>query len=244
MEQRISVMERLVQSANPRERMLGLNALTSLLEASHFTSMYDFEFGMRTRNHGLRPDAAELRAWYAAVLRSAELIAISEKPAAREVSAVIARAFRGLWAHAGMYNDLERVADVITARGYWREGWLATRQTLIYSKSDLTKESKKRLIALEQKLRPINLVQRVQSIVIGPRQGRISVDEYEDDNDDISEGLRRTADLVSRLGVEVANDRGAFDQLLPELFVSNSCIVNFAVGLGSSTDDPVGISQL
>jgi hypothetical protein len=139
-EQRIQVMESFVRSPDPKKQGLGLQALDALLEASHFSSAYDFSFGSRSRNFGYRPTFPQIRIWYAAVLKSAEALAGSALPAAAKVPGVVAASFCGLWTHAQMHDDLERVSHAIASKGYWREGWIAIRQTLTHGKADLSPE--------------------------------------------------------------------------------------------------------
>jgi len=233
--QRILVMEGLIRSGEPRRQTLGLGALGALLESSHFTSSYDFRFGARSRDHGYHPNFRQVQAWYAAVLASA--VGLGAPSVAEEVRGIIGARFRGLWTHACLYDDLERVTRAVTAEGYWREGWIAARQTLISDGAGMTPEAKARLVTLERELRPKNLVQKVRSIVLSRTLGRIDLEEYEEDDPDPGNAHARTEALAENLGEELAADEEAFRELLPELARSSSKLASLGAGLAKGTTD-------
>jgi hypothetical protein len=118
LDQRIRVMETLTLSANPKEQRLGLRALRALLEASHFSSHYSFEFGAWSRDFGARTNHLEAQAWFAKVLAWGETIATAGLTVSNTVAGAIASAFQGLWTNARMYDDLERVSRSMAERSY------------------------------------------------------------------------------------------------------------------------------
>ena len=66
-EQRLNVIEELFTSTDAQKRELGLSALDAVLEATHFSSHYQFEFGARSRNFGYYPKSkADVSQWYGA----------------------------------------------------------------------------------------------------------------------------------------------------------------------------------
>ena len=63
-EQRLGVIERLLRSAEAQSLALGLAALGKVLEATHFSSSYRFEFGTRSRDFGYQPRSdADVTRW-------------------------------------------------------------------------------------------------------------------------------------------------------------------------------------
>jgi hypothetical protein len=243
LEQRIRVMESLVRSPHERRQQLGLEALRALLEAWHFMSAYDFEFGSRSRDFGYHPTFAELQAWCSTVLKSAEELANSDLPATAGVPGVVASAFRGLWTRAILYDDLEQISRTFASKGYWREGWIAICQTLNYGRRDLTAEGKARLIALEKELRPTDLVQKVRSIVLSSRGGGIGLDDYDECDEDPVKAYERTEALAKELGVEVTNNDSSFATILPEILSGTGKLFSFGMGLGSGAPDPANCWQ-
>lgn len=235
-EQRLRVVESLLRSSDPKKQALGISALGALLEAWHFMSSYDFQFGSRSRDHGYWPTLPQRRSWYATVLRAAEAIACSDLPVAPQVQGVIAEKLRGLWTMAHMHDDLERVIHAISAKGFWREGWIAVRQTLGFDAGVFAPKVKAHLVALEQILRPTTLLQRVQSIVLSQKPGAIDLDEYEDDGNDVAASYARTEALAEALGEETAKDAKAFVELLPELVSGQGRLPSFGRGLAAGAE--------
>jgi hypothetical protein len=78
-EQRLGVIERLLRSGEAKARALGLAALDEVLEATHFSSGYRFEFGARSRDYGYQPqNDADVTRWYGAALTLIGRLALTE----------------------------------------------------------------------------------------------------------------------------------------------------------------------
>lgn len=237
LEQRVASMEALIRSDDTLKRLLGVRALKALLEAWHFTSSYDFQFGSRSRDHGYHPNFDQLRAWYAGVLRSAEAMVESDLAAAVEIRCAVAGTFRGLWVKAGMYDDLERVSRTFLAKSYWREGWIAVRTTLSFDADDMDDDVRQRLTRLEGELRPRNLVERVRSIVLSRVRSGLDVESYDEvDDDDPAQGYQRAERLAEQLGEELIADEPTFRELLPEIISSSGKMLSFGAGLSAGPD--------
>ena len=156
---RLRVDAELLDSADSAVRMLGAKALQAMLKTTDFSSHYEFEFGARSRNYGFHPRTGEgVRTWFEGVLKLAERFALSDASVAGQVRTAIAEEFRGLWTNSGRADDLERISRAIGAKQFWREGWIAARQTRIYDGKGLSEEVAGRLVALEEFLRPKDLV--------------------------------------------------------------------------------------
>lgn len=200
--------------------------------------MYSFEFGSRSRDFGYRPTFAAARSWYAAVLKCAEKIIVSGACGSEDIPPVLASAFRGLWTNARMVEDLERLSRVIVEKVYWREGWIAIRQTIHYDQAHMPAEAKARLVTLEKELRPKNLLQKIRSIVLSSRCGGVALDEYEEDDDDAVTASERTDALAMRLGAEAVHDDACMKALANELVSGSGRLVSFGIGLGANSSKP------
>ena len=155
LETRLKVVEGLLRSSDTAEQALGVKALEAMLKTSHFSSAYSFEFGVRSRDYGYYPPTGQdVRDWFAAVMKLAGPFALSDGPVAEGVRKAIAREFRGLWTNVTLADELEWIARAIAAKGFWRDGWIAARQTRIYNGDGLPPEVLERLKALEEFLRP------------------------------------------------------------------------------------------
>ena len=152
-EQRLGVVERLLRSGDPKERALGLAALDKVLEATHFSSGYRFEFGARSRDYGYRPQSqADVTQWYCVALALIERLALTEGVLKLELRGLLARSFRGLWTYAHIHDELERLSHKFADDGFWREGWVACQQTMHFDRNRLPPEVVSSLSALEVKL--------------------------------------------------------------------------------------------
>jgi hypothetical protein len=234
---RLAVVETQLRSTSARRAELGLNALRAMLEAWHFSSGAQFEFGSRSRDYGYWPrTTAELQSWYAAVLKFAERYAVGKDPIAAQVRTIIGKKFRGLWTKAGMYDDLDRLCHAIRKAGFWREGWVGVKETLRFDA--MSAKAKARLQALEKLLQPADLVETVRSVVVA--RGGLELDDFDvvdDDTNTASELQRRDAIAVA-LGVRTAGDEEAFKELLPELTRGDGRLSMFGRGLARGADDP------
>lgn len=169
-DQRLRAVEAWLRSDDPADRALGIRALGAMLESYHFSSSYSFDFGARPRNYGYHPRSdAEVYNWYEAALNLAVTLVVAGQPADLALRALLAEKFRGLWSSAGAFDPLEKMAKAIVANGFWREGWIAVRQTQMFDGSAMSAESAARLEAIETILRPANLVENVRAIVMNRR---------------------------------------------------------------------------
>ena len=69
-----------------------------MLEATHFSSGYRFEFGARSHDFGYRPQSdADVSQWYGAAFSLIERLALTEGVLKFELRDLVARNVRGLW---------------------------------------------------------------------------------------------------------------------------------------------------
>jgi len=145
--------------------------------------------------------------------------------------------FLDLWTGARMHGELEHISRVVSQKRFWREGWIAVRQTQQYDSASLTPEISARLSSLEESLRPRNLVQEVASMVLsGNMPGfQLFLDEC---RGDIKASMDRAEAVARTLGGAVAGDEQAFGSLLPKLVTGHGQLWSFGMGLAESATDP------
>lgn len=237
-EQRAAVAKKLLLSGEHAARSLGLSSLNGMLQTSHFSSHYDFQFGAHSRDYGYMPRTKkEIFHWYKVALTLAEEFALSDSPLADEVRIQIAAHFRGLWTKIGLWDELETLSLRIAEGGFWSEGWRAIKQTRRFDTKDKTSESYKRLSMLEEKLRPTDLVSRIRGRVLASRGGG-----YYDD-DDLDDGspdfyriaMEKRAAEAEALGAELASNSKAFVELVPELLSGRGTLWQLGIGLAKGT---------
>ncbi|WP_315827491.1 MULTISPECIES: hypothetical protein [unclassified Bradyrhizobium] len=242
---RLKVLEGLLRSDDPALRALGFQSLDAVLKTDHFSSSHNFDFGARSRDYGyFPPTGKDVQDWFGAVLQLVSPVAWSDDPAAAGVRTSIAHEFRGLWSNAGQIDALENLVKEIAKKGFWREGWVAVRQTRIYDGEHMPPEICERLSALEEALRPKDLVNQVKGVVLGAGGGSVDLDDLDEvENDDYAGANARMNRTVENLGRDVAKDDEAFKTLLPGLVKGGSRVPLFGEGLAGSTEKPYEIWQ-
>lgn len=245
-EQRISIIKFLLDSADEKRRSLGVLALKAVLEGLHFSPVSTFDFGARSRDFGYRPNSPdEVQHWFNTALRLVETVACSGGPAASHARAALAVQFRGLWLRAVSDDEIARVCTLIHVHHSWPDGWLAVRQSLDLDGKGCKPERLAKLVAIERALRPADLAQKVRAVVFPLRSQYIDFDEFESHGTEDSPKRRaRTEALAQELGKAVAMDDAVFVELLHELVSSNGLRRwSFGRGLVDGASDRAGMWQ-
>jgi hypothetical protein len=239
-EQRLRVLRPLLFSDKSKEINLGVGALKSVLEAWHFGSAYGFEFGSRARNFGYRPATrAEFEHWFGTALNVAQEIACSDALSAPQVRDAIAEKLSGLWTGTGMHDLIAQVCQMIAAKTFWPNGWIAVRQVQ-HDADDLASDPSARLSSLEEILRPNDLVQKVRTIVLSNGHHSYDVADFEGGiTSDLDERIRRTTATVGELGKAVAVEPETLETLIGELLTtSGEHLWLFGCGLAEGCQTP------
>jgi hypothetical protein len=241
---RLKVLGDMLRSDDPKMRDIGLKSLDAVLKTDHFSSAHGFEFGARSCDYGYYPPAGkDVQDWLGAVLQLVAPLALSDGSIAAGVRASIAHEFRGLWSNAGQIDALEELMREVGGKGFWREGWVAVRQSRIYDGEHMLAGTRDRLTALEEYLRPKDLVDKVKGVVLGSGRS-VDLDDLDEvENGDYEGAMTRVNRTVENLGKDVAKDDEAFKTLLPGLIKGGSRVPLFGEGIGSSTEKPYEIWQ-
>ena len=239
-DQRLAVIASLVGGDSSKRRRLGLMAMRAMLETSHFSPGYNFEFGAHSRGYGYSPRSRDdIKDWFSRALEFAGTTACSGTQSGAEVSTLIAEGFRGLWSGAAMYESLENVCRAIRAKRFWSEGWIAVRQTIYYDSRGFTPETSNRLRRLEEFLRPGDLPQEVRSKVLSEAVMYLGLGSSGRSANDIERNREEVETNARDLGKAVAADRGAFAELLPDLVTGRAeQLWSFGAGLADGAADP------
>jgi hypothetical protein len=240
-EQRVCLAESFLRSVEPDLQSAGLLAFGGLLQAGHFTSSHHFQFGARSRDLGYWPRTVDdVRRWFDAGFHLARQTIVDGWVVAPEVRRIVAKRFRGLWTSAGMYDALEALSRTLSEHGQWSEGWIATRQTLRYDHGAFSPEVSARLRALEEFLRPRDLVEKVRAIVLRERVSIVDFDGFDLDAEKSEEdgGYQRTEQIAQALGEATARDGAALRELMPELLSGRGRLLSFGHGLAAASAAP------
>jgi hypothetical protein len=218
--QRLQVIDELIRSDDRRSQTCGMEALNELLEGWHFSSSYGFEFGARPRDYGWVPEKRDqIIAWYTDAIAYAQRLVLSDTPLSDKARSVLAHQFRGLWTKTGAIDALESMTRAVAARGFWSEGWLAVRKTLLFDAEEMPPEHATRLRALEHVLTPTNLLQRARAYIFSEPWSTLDIAHGERDNiyENEESAHIRTAEVTKGLGCEIARKSDVLEALLPDL---------------------------
>jgi hypothetical protein len=235
--QRLDVIEPLIRADDLKRRALGLLALDSVLETTHFSSVYPFEFGARSRDYGFRPRSNDdVAGWYGEALTLIRRLALIEGTIKQELRDLIARNLRGLWTSGHLTDELDALVRLFAAEGFWREGWTACRQTMRFDRTRLTPTSLTKLAALADDLKPSKLPDRVRAAVLGDSSGGFDIDDIAPEADYVGAVERREA-AARDLGETVAHNDEVFAELLPDLLRGGNRVWSFGRGFANASHD-------
>lgn len=245
-QQRLRIIEQLVHAESEQGQELGLLLLNSALEAWHFTSDYDFDFGARSRDYGYSPEASEeVQQWFVVFINLSTTLAVSELPIAIKVKKLLAEKFRELWLEAGAFDALETMTHSIIKKTAWNEGWGAVKATLNFDAKQMPPDLFSRLQKLEVLLKPANLLELARAYAFSDIHHSfdlIDVGGDENESDEYDKKYAQFEQMLLQIGREVVNDEGVFNALLPELVtvdVNGSGLLIFAKGLAEGCSKPL-----
>lgn len=241
-QQRLQVVDTLLRATKIRTKQVGLDALNSMLEAWHFSSICLFEFGARPRDFGWHPkNYSEAAGWYHAVLSFISERMVADDNLAGQLASIVANRFCGLWVKARMYDELESLATKLAEKGSWIEGWVSIRRTLKYHASKMPEDTLKRLQHLEATLRPTELLEQARAYVLLPQSLAFDIVEAEgEDGEEYDyDALRKADDRAEELGRIIASRPEVLGQLLVDLVRGREAgrRWHFGVGLATASAD-------
>ncbi len=244
-ERRAAIVNGLLNSTNSYERGIGLAALGAMLKVMYFSSHYDFQFGAHSRDYGYQPKTYDdQKHWYRIAFAVAESIALSGSAAATDAKATISANFRGLWTRIGLRDELESIVGKFASEGFWRDGWLAVKQTRYFDEKDKASDNYARLSRLVEILKPRDLIQRVRGQVLTSKGGHFDIDEVDTNNaDSFRIAMERKNSEAEVLGSEVANDEATLQELIQEIVGGQGNLWHFGMGLarGAKNQESFGV---
>lgn len=237
-EARAKIIEELVGSENIDRQRLGLSLLNATLEAWHFSSSYEFDFGAHPRDFGYEPKSREeIVKWYGAFIGVCMRLALSNTSIAKEARNVLSNNLRGLWTRGRMFAELENSARQIQDHLPWNDGWIAVREIVRYDSECFDEEALEKLRRLENILKPNNLLERARTFALSDRYQAFDLDDDYGDDENASSGWRRAEEATRKIGAQVAQDSEVLGAILPDLVsVDNGRLYIFGMGLADGCD--------
>jgi hypothetical protein len=236
---RAKVIKGLTTSDNPNNQQLGLDLLSSALEAWNFHSYRNFNFGARPRDFGHHPKTRnEVEIWFNTFINICTDLALSSQSIAANARKLLADKMRGLWIRGKMHDAINAVAKEIHTQKAWNDGWLAVRQIIQLDSKNFDEEVLEKLLSLEKFLKPTNLLEKARVFALSNQFDRLDIGSFIDQEDDETSSWRRADKITRELGSQVVQDSEAFNALLPELVSTYaSRLYIFGQGLANGSDN-------
>jgi len=239
-DQRSRVVRELLFSANKKRQQVGFSLLDSGLEAWHFSSFYEFDFGARKRGYGWCPRTHDdVRSWYKPFIGIAVEAGKSKTACGKRARALLGKSVRALCVRAGLSKDISVAAKELLPIDGWPEGWLGIRSVLQWDKEKISEEFLREVRELEQLLAPRDLKTKIGAKVLARGCFPEDLGEEEDDNNDPPSRYHRAEQEAEDLGKIAATDQELISELLSDLLhaSANSKVLNFGFGVGQVVND-------
>lgn len=237
--QRADFLRVLADSNIELRKELVMEGLEAMLECTHFTSSYSFEFGARKRDYGFNPKTwAEQFDWYKqAFLLAKDLSSIPEYKTLTRSK--IAAKFKYLAAHSGPAEPLIDLAVYLADHGGWPGGWAGTQAAAREAKERGQIEDAEKYQALANKLKPGSLHDRIITYVLVDHWDLMDVTETsKKDGERVADALEKINAICTHIGEELASQTETLFEHLPSFYASNSNkILTVAKEVGRKTDD-------
>lgn len=164
---RLDFIDRMSDDPDARVSKLGLEALDHMMNAGHFSSSLNVEFGSKALLKEWRPNNGEgYPAWFAAASDRVVRIARSGGADVARARDIVADHFRD-HLDAGLGDrPIEAIRDV-RGNGYWDGGWRAVTDALHFSGDDLKDTVLAKVHQLERDLRPRTTEDCFEAFVLG-----------------------------------------------------------------------------
>jgi len=236
-EQRERACERLLLSGDAILERLGVDALEAALETDHFSSSYSFDFGSHSRDYGWQPKTNhDVKKWYQIFLALLDRVRKNVPALSDRMKKLLAHGFRGLYGHGGVGDELTAMFNEVAKEGFWRDGWLAVRQTLKFDGTQMPADIQAKINSLGDSLQPAGLEQKVIALVTGYSTTAFEFEDSEsDENDNPSNSWERHESLAFELGEQVRK-ANIIERLAPDLIRGQGRTFSFGRGLAHEAD--------
>lgn len=246
-EQRADIIRSNLASVNPALRSIGLRMLSNALDGPPWLGTDMGDFGARPRDFGYEPNSQQFVVWRHLFIDIAVEYGLDDDlDRSAATRKVLADKFRGLWDHPAVRGKLINAANLLNDQRPWNGGWKAVQSTIYFKyrtkvDGEITKCVPAKLNALEETLRPKDLISRIRAYLFECAFNSWSLDpDFDHDDQSTPEtACMRMKETVTELGEQFALSGTPMRELGHELFSTNSMLYYdaFGKGLAKGTTD-------
>lgn len=240
-DQRLSKIRALLGSADSREQAMGAKLLAKMLKTGQFSPRLIADFGNLARDLGYEPrTAAQIEEWFSRSIDLAVDLFSDAGFSAKDLRIELAPLLPGLCSDTNVPEAVERLVDAASAKEYWQDAWISVRRSIRFADKQNKKKKLEKLKALERKLAPSNLSERIKAVVFCQSHMALDLIELEIGKEkDYSAARGKVDALAEEYGRQVAGDEALFAELLSMVTSGSGAYLGvFGRGMGLGAPDP------
>tara|TARA_R110002096_G_scaffold326134_1_gene520035 strand:- start:17980 stop:21780 length:3801 start_codon:yes stop_codon:yes gene_type:complete len=233
-EDRLTILRELVNSAEEHERNLGLTFLRSFIKTGYFTSHFDYTFGSRLRGFGFEPYLPDdIKKWYLGGLSI--ILEAYEKEKDDTILEVFIEKLDNLINITSIQDEVIELIERLTDSSFREQIWVRLNRVLKRSEDKLDGELRKRIIDLSKKFKPKDLIEKARTYLL-TNHDVYDIEDIEDGKD-FEDRYQNMIRKIHGIGAELAKDEEAFNIIIPETLVGDNNSRVFHGGFGLAEDE-------
>ncbi|QFI38802.1 hypothetical protein FR932_13545 [Moritella marina ATCC 15381] len=214
-EQRLNVINGLINTATQTHQELALELLDSSLEASHFSSSYNFDFGANSRDFGYTPKTnQDIKDWYTLFINYTVKLITSGSSSSIPAKEILGKNLRSLWRQNNLRDLIESSCLKIVSSGMWNDGFSAINSILRFDCKSSDENEIERLKSLAEQLSPKSIIDDIEMYVLADKWAFYELEEFDDEGKLIEHGYKKGEEYSQELGFKLA---GTDSELLESL---------------------------
>jgi pimeloyl-ACP methyl ester carboxylesterase len=234
-EQRLKVIDGLINTAIQSNENLALDLLDSSLEAWNFSSSHNFDFGANSRDYGYSPKTnQDVNDWYTLFINYSAQLITSDSSSSILAKEKLSQNLRSLWRQRNLRDLIEDTCFKIGNLGMWNGGFSAIHDILRFDCKVSDEGEIERLKSIADQLSPKSLIDDIHMYVLADKWGFHDLEEFDDTGKLIEHGYKKGQEYSKELGFKLTStDNEQFKTLLTELLSysdANSNLFEFGEG--------------
>jgi len=218
-EQRLKVIDGLINTTIQSNADLALELLGSSLEAWHFSASHSFDFGANSRDYGYSPKTnQDVNDWYTLFINYTAKLIISGSSHSILAKETLGKNLRSLWRQSNLRDLIEDTCLKIGDLGMWNDGFSAIHDILNWDCKTSDEAEIQRLKSIAEQLSPKSLLDDIHMYVLADKWKFYDLEEFDDDGKLIERGYKKGQQYSKELGLILASTNSElFESLLTEL---------------------------
>jgi hypothetical protein len=218
-EQRLKVIDDLINTSIESNVDLALELLNSSLEASHFSSSHSFDFGANSRDYGYSPKSnQDVNEWYTLYINYIVKLITNDSSNSIIAKEKLSNNLRGLWQQHNLRDLIEETCLAVGNLGMWSDGFSEIHSILKFDCKASDIDEIERLQSIANKLSPKSLIDDINMYVLADKWGFYELEELSDTGGLTTHGYEKGQEYAKELGCKLTStDNELLKRLLTDL---------------------------